>query len=150
MAVSLHLQEGDLFTTKLKDFKHIPGTHSAENIRKHYSDICTACGLNCEDLFKMTEDNASNMKKAFKVSIWDDAELEGGDEDHSDDEDEREEDYVMVDAEESDLAEGLGEGYRKPCSIHTLNLLVNDILKTIPAKYKSVVAKCKIAAAKQK
>ena len=55
----------------------------------------------------------------------------------------------MVDAEESDLAEGLGEGYRKPCSIHTLNLLVNDILKTIPAKYRSVVTKCKIAAAKQ-
>ena len=123
--------------------------HSAENIRKHYSDICAAWGLNPEDLFKTTADNASNMKKAFKVSIWDNAVVEEGHEDHSDDEDEIEEDYVMVDAEESDLAEGLGEGYRKPCSIHTLNLLVNDILKTIPAKYRSVVTKCKIAAAKQ-
>ena len=117
------------------DFKHVLGTHSADNIRKHYSDICAACGLNLEDLFKTTADNASNINKAFKVSICDDAEVEEGDEDHSDDEDEIEEDYVMVDAEESDLAEGLGEGYRKPCSIHTLNLLVHDILKTIPAKY---------------
>ena len=87
MAVSIHLQEGDLFTTKLMDFKHVPGTHSAENIRKHYSDICAAWGLNPEDLFKTTADNASNMKKAFRVSIWDDAVVEEGHEDRSDDED---------------------------------------------------------------
>ena len=70
MAFTLHLQNKHRSFLKVLDVRYIPSPHNAENIAKCYHSILGDYGLSPDDLFKVVSDNASNMKKAFKVSLW--------------------------------------------------------------------------------
>ena len=76
MAVSLHLQTDDGLETKVLDLAHIPSPHTGTNVKLKYDEILNKHGLDCSDTFKTVSDNASNMKKAFKVSLWDENDRE--------------------------------------------------------------------------
>ena len=43
----------------------------------------------------------------------------------------------------------LRDQYRLPCSIHTVQLLVKDIIAALPARHKIVLARAKVACRKQ-
>ena len=84
-------------------------------------------------------DNASNMTKAFKVSLWED----------DDDSAVEEEEYVgeelfenddhpmngdlVQDIANLDLQSLFQENYRQPCTIRTLQLNVKDCIKLLPS-----------------
>ena len=87
MAVSLHLQTDDGLETKVLDLAHIPSPHTGTNVKLKYDEILNKHGLHCSDTFKTVSDNASNMKKAFKVSLWDENDREEDDENHGENED---------------------------------------------------------------
>ena len=93
-------------------------------------------------------DNASNMKKAFKVCLWDEKDTEGDDR-VEEDENEEEDDADDVNDVEVDFEEVFQEQYRRPCNIHTLQLLVNDCIKLLPVRYQNILKKSKIVCAKQ-
>lgn len=152
MAVSLHYQTPNEFITKCMACNFIPSPHNAENIRKAYTKILSEYGMNVDDVFKAVGDSAANMKKAFGVSIFDaiadeDDVLDPFDHNESgvtfggveDDE------YGNVDV---DFREIFQDQYRRGCNIHQLQLLVKDMLKNLPQRYKNVIAKCKIACRK--
>jgi hypothetical protein len=70
MAVSLHHNTEHGLKTKVLDFVHIPSPHTAENISLVYDSVLAKHGMDRNDTFKVVCDNASNMKKAFKTSLW--------------------------------------------------------------------------------
>ena len=80
MAVSLHLQTDEGLEMKVLDLAHIPSPHTGTNINLQYDEIPKKHGLDCSDTYKTASDNASNMKKAFKVFLWDQSENEEEDE----------------------------------------------------------------------
>ena len=80
MALSLHLQTDEGLETKVLDLAHIPSPHTGTNINLQYDEILNKHGLDCSDTYKTASDNASNMKKAFKVFLWDQSENEEEDE----------------------------------------------------------------------
>ena len=148
MAVSLHLQRKREFQTKVMDVAHLPTPHNAANIRAKFGEVLSVYGMNEDDLFKVVSDNASTMKKAFAVKLWE--------EDENDDENdtsvpENEEigDQDEVQDMEVELGDVFEESLRLPCSIHTLQLLVKDIIAAMPPRYRNLLVKCKLAAKKQ-
>ena len=140
MAVSLHLQTNKHFETKVMDVAHIPTPHTAENIQKKFAEVVGQYGMNPEDLFKTVTDNASNMKKAFRVSLWEQEESN---------ENEETDEYDEVQDMDVAMNEVFEQHCRMPCSIHTLQLMVNDIIAAMPQRYKHVLGKCKSSAKKQ-
>ena len=56
------------------EFRRASKFSIATNIskRREYDAILARHGLDPSDTFKTVCDNASNMKKAFKVSMWED------------------------------------------------------------------------------
>ena len=79
--------------------------------------------MNPEDLFKTVTDNASNMKKAFRVSLWEQEESN---------ENEETDEYDEVQDMDVAMNEVFEQHCRMPCSIHTLQLMVNDIIAAMP------------------
>ena len=146
MAVSIHLQTTNGLDTKVLDLAHIPCPHTAENIKRKYEEILASHGLDASDTFKTVCDNASNMKKAFKVSIWEQDE----DEEflHASEGDEIDDDEEMQDID-VDLETVFQDQYRRPCTIHTLQLLVKDCLQELPSRYRNVLSKAKVVCRKQ-
>ena len=67
LSVTIHYQTDKSFESKVMDCKYI---HSAENIGKCYGEKIGQYGMNHEDFFWTMSDNATNMKKAFKVSSF--------------------------------------------------------------------------------
>ena len=147
MAVSLHLQTDDGLETKVLDLAHIPSPHTGTNVKLKYDEILNKHGLDCSDTFKTVSDNASNMKKAFKVSLWDENDREEDDEIHGENEDV--EDGDEVNDMEVNFHEVFQGQYRRPCTIHTLQLLVHDCLKLLPSRFVNILAKAKMVAKKQ-
>jgi hypothetical protein len=76
MAVSLHLQRKREFQTKVMDVAHLPTPHNAANIRAKFGEVLSVYGMNEDDLFKVVSDNASTMKKAFAVKLWEEDETD--------------------------------------------------------------------------
>ena len=148
MAVSIHLQSHRGLDTKVLDVAHIPSPHNSESIKTKYQEILAAHGLDPTDTFKVVSDNASNMKKAFKVCLWDEKDTEGDDR-VEEDENEEEDDADDVNDVEVDFEEVFQEQYRRRCNIHTLQLLVNDCIKLLPVRYQNILKKSKIVCAKQ-
>ena len=143
MAISLHCQTKSGLDTKVLDFVHIPSPHTGENIKLTFDKVLAEHGLAPTDIFKIVCDNASNMKKAFRVSIWETNE----DEDEENEDDIDDPDAVSdIDVHFDDLFQ---DQFRRPCSIHTIQLLVKDCLEAIPAKYKQVIEKAKAVCRKQ-
>ena len=91
------------------------------------------------------------MKKAFRVSLWDEDSEEQENEVETEEETYEEEvdDADDVEDIEVNFAEIFQEQYRRPCTIHTLQLLVKDCLKLLPAKFRNVLAKAKLVCKKQ-
>jgi hypothetical protein len=146
MAVSLHLQSCGGLITKVLDLAHIPSPHTGENIKCKYDEILAAHGLSPTDAFKTVCDNASNMKKAFRVSLWEQ------EEDIQPDDIPDEEPVDDAEAAEdiaADFVQVFNEQYRNPCTIHTLQLLVKDCLEALPLKYKNVLSKAKVVCRRQ-
>jgi len=110
-------------------------------------------GLNPDDLFKVVSDNASTMKKAFKVSLWEagdpaiqtDQEQQVQENEFEPNIDENEEFQDLI----VNFVEIFREQYRRPCNIHTLQLFVKDIISALPARHKQVLARAKVACRKQ-
>jgi hypothetical protein len=71
MAVSVHLHGDAGLDTKVLEMGHISPPHTAINIKRLYDQILAENGLDPVDTFKTVSDNAANMKKAFRVSLWD-------------------------------------------------------------------------------
>jgi hypothetical protein len=87
------------------------------------------------------------MKKAFKVSLWDQHENDEEDEHFVENEDVEDVDEMNdIAVEFNEVFQGQ---YRRPCTIHTLQLLVHDCLKQLPARFVNVLAKAKVVARKQ-
>ena len=83
--------------------------------------------MNPDDVFKVVCDNASNMKKAFKVSLWEEDDaiqtelievLQENEFEPAVHESEEFQDITV------DLLDIFREQYRLPCNIHTLQLFV--------------------------
>ena len=154
MAFTLHLQNKHRSFPKVLDVRYIPSPHNAENIAKCYHSILGDYGLSPDDLFKVVCDNASNMKKAFKVSLW---EADGNGDVETDilREADLDEFEIALDANEEfqdlifDFMQMFREQYRVPCTIHTLQLLVKDIIAALPVRHKQVLARAKVACKKQ-
>jgi len=87
------------------------------------------------------------MKKAFKASLWDENDREEDDEIHGENEDV--EDGDEVNDMEVNFHEVFQGQYRRPCTIHTLQLLVHDCLKLLPSSFVNILAKAKMVAKKQ-
>ena len=149
MAVSLHLQTKHSSQTKVMDVAHIPTPHTAANVRAKFGQILGSYGMNEDDLFKVVSDNASTMKKAFSVTLW---EADGDDSDENNaalPENEEIGDDEEVQDMEVEFGEVFQDGLRLPCSIHTLQLFVKDVIAAMPPRYRNVLGKCKVAAKKQ-
>ncbi|KAL5505555.1 hypothetical protein EMCRGX_G007007 [Ephydatia muelleri] len=153
MAVSIHLNTEEGLDTKVLDFVHIPHPHTAENISQMYEMILARHGLDVYDTFKTVCDTASNMKKAFDVSLW---EADDDDEQHEnnpelerleEEADPLDEDLVQ-DIEGIDYSTLFGEQYRQACCIHILQLFVKDCLQLLPDKYKKILRKAKVVCKK--
>eukprot|EP00731_Ephydatia_muelleri_P015271 Em0008g991a len=153
MAVSIHLNTEEGLDTKVLDFVHIPHPHTAENISQMYEMILARHGLDVNDTFKTVCDTASNMKKAFDVSLW---EADDDDEQHEnnpelerleEEADPLDEDLVQ-DIEGIDYSTLFGEQYRQACCIHILQLFVKDCLQLLPDKYKKILRKAKVVCKK--
>jgi hypothetical protein len=68
MAVSIHFQSSKGLQSKVLDLAHIPSPHTGKNIKR----ILNINGLHRTETFQTFCDNASSMKQAFRVSIWED------------------------------------------------------------------------------
>ena len=153
MAVTLHLQNRHRSFPKVLDVRYIPSPHNAANIATCYHSILGEYGLNPDDLFKVVSDNASTMKKAFKVSLWEaedpaiqtDQEQQVQENEFEPNIDENEEFQDLI----VNFVEIFREQYRRPCNIHTLQLFVKDIISALPARHKQVLARAKVACRKQ-
>ena len=121
MAVSIHLNTNTGLETKVLDLAHIPSPHTGANIKRKFDQILNHHGLDISDTYKVVSDNASNMKKAFQVSLWeDDAECTDADEPSDDeigDEDSMDDDLVQ-DVVDVDFQVIFKEHYRQPCTFH--------------------------------
>ena len=106
MAVSSHLQTNKHFETKVMDVAHIPTPHTAENIQKKFAEVVGQYGMNPEDLFKTVTDNASNMKKAFRVSLW-----------------EQEESHENEEIDEYDEVQDMDVAMKSPLSVMAIQIL---------------------------
>lgn len=150
MAVSLHYQTENRFITKVLDVAHAPAPHTAANIKKLFQDVLSQAGLTSDDIFKTVTDNAANMKKAMRSSFWVD---ENEDLDREGCEKEPDISQVVSDEQFDDMEVNVDEVFvdelRGPCSIHTLQLAVNDMLTALPNRYENVLRKCKAACKKQ-
>ena len=121
------------------DIVYIKSPHNAENIANSNGTVIGQYGLNTEDIFKTVCDNASNTKKAFKVSLWEEEKSNNAEDGlFKDDELEiavnSEEEYQEMNA---DYAAVFRETYRIPCTIHTLQLFVKDMLVALLESYKN-------------
>ena len=84
------------------------------------------------------------MKKAFKVFLWVQSKNEEDDEHVGENEDMEDDEihYIIVEFNEV--------FYRRPCMIHTLQLLVRDCLKQLPARFLNILAKANAGARNQR
>jgi hypothetical protein len=151
MAVTMHLQNKHQAVSKVMDVAYIPSPHTAANIAKCYNTIVGQFGLNPEDFFKTVCDNASNMKKAFRVSLWDNEDIEQPEQGQAC----GNELDLVVDPEEEfqdiaiDFKEVFREQYRVPCTIHTLQLFVKDVLAELPQRFQTILQRAKLVCRKQ-
>eukprot|EP00731_Ephydatia_muelleri_P005280 Em0002g1456a len=137
------IQKGNAWTFQAKDYM----------ANQMYEMILARHGLDVYDTFKTVCDTASNMKKAFDVSLW---EADDDDEQHEnnpelerleEEADPLDEDLVQ-DIEGIDYSTLFGEQYRQACCIHILQLFVKDCLQLLPDKYKKILRKAKVVCKK--
>ena len=103
-------------------------------------------GLNPDKLFKTVSDNASNMKKAFKVSHWnveDNIDSLKGDVSLNEAKIAVDENKEFQDIPVS-FIKVFREQYRASCNMNTLQLFTKDCIKAFPPKYHQVLQKAKV------
>lgn len=105
------------------------GRHTAENIAQMFDDICAEYNIQGK-VKKVVSDNASSMKKALDVSLPLLRDVSVGSDDEEGEDEEKGDDDVLD--REEDLDDVLAMcPQRVPCFAHTLQLAVQDGLKTI-------------------
>ncbi len=107
--------------------KHMKGRHTGDNIYMEYEAIVEEFGLQ-DKISKVVTDNASNMLKAFNITIFDDSKSDESDSDHSDDSDA---DFCNDDIDEDNIVFEIPDiPHRISCFAHTLQLTVKDGLQS--------------------
>lgn len=150
MAISIHLNSQQKFEIKCFDLAEIGAPHTAANIFKCFKGILEKYGLDVSDIFKVVCDNAANLKKAFRLNLWDfDDDNAEGQEDPEDEEELDDDLDAVGDVDTAEVAAVFTGEFRLPCFIHTLQLFVYDCIKALGARYKSVLSKAKVACKKQ-
>ena len=108
--------------------KQLFGSHNAENIFAEYEDVIDEFDIELE-VFKVVTDSASNMKKAFQVSLPEFA-LDSEEEDEDDGAADIEESLESSEISE-DIFDTVPE--RISCFAHTLQLSINNSINPLRA-----------------
>lgn len=109
-------------------FKHFPGSHTGDHIREAFEQELIERGIQLEQIGCVVADNASNMGKAFNMSMimeekW---HINAADPEISEEEEAGLEDCSTV---EPDLPTALNPCHRIRCAAHTLQLAVNGAIR---------------------
>ncbi|XP_041951513.1 uncharacterized protein LOC121711749 [Alosa sapidissima] len=107
----------------LLDCSRFTGKHCGERIALAFDSIVEEYGIGHKISYILT-DNASNMKRSFKVRMLEVEQPEGDSSDELDDE------TMWEDAEDSDP---WSTGERLSCFAHSLQLVINDGMKEVKA-----------------
>ena len=119
--------------------KRFKGRHSAENIRLEYEEAISAYEIS-EKIMTIVTDNASNMTRAFDLSLPGYVtEKEANKDDDSDVEDDSPDSSEENSSHEDPLTECLPTHSR--CYAHSLQLVVKDGLKDASQHLKNVISK---------
>ena len=103
--------------------------HTAANILSEFEEVVSRIGISLK-LYRVVTDNASNVRKAFSESLPGFMVEQGDDEDDDDDDDNEQ----TTESEDGDLddveLDEIQIPQRIPCFAHTLQLSINDGLKS--------------------
>ncbi|KAK0146146.1 hypothetical protein N1851_014558 [Merluccius polli] len=127
LGVTAHIacEDKDSYSLKsfLLDCRCFTGKHCGEQIASEFDEIVEEYGISNKISFILT-DNASNMKRAFKVRLPDSEQPES-DSDDLDDE--------MMSEDVEDFEQPWSSGERLSCFAHSLQLVVSDGMKEVKA-----------------
>ncbi|XP_050958759.1 zinc finger BED domain-containing protein 4-like [Labeo rohita] len=127
LGVTAHVACKDKDSYSLKSFlldcRRFTGKHCGERIASAFDNIVEEYGVGHKISYILT-DNASNMKRAFKVRMPEVEQPEGDSSDDLDDE------TMWEDAEH---VEPWSSGERLSCFAHSLQLVINDGMKEVKA-----------------
>ena len=144
MAVTVHypMPCGEL-ASQLLFFRELAPFHTANNIRMLFEDFMTQFELTA---FILVSDNASNMDKAFRTSLFmSEAEESSSSDSVSDEDEDGDGDNSNIEKQSNipQLNDVFNSSIR--CATHTLQLVVHDGIDGIKydARARSVLAKCK-------
>lgn len=127
LGVTAHVacKDNDSYSLKsfLLDCRRFTGKHCGERIASAFDEIVEEYGISNKISFILT-DNASNMKRAFKVRLPDSEHPESDNDDL---------DNEMMWEDMEDFEQPWSSGERLSCFAHSLQLVVNDGMKEVKA-----------------
>ncbi|XP_078026436.1 zinc finger BED domain-containing protein 4-like [Epinephelus lanceolatus] len=127
LGVTAHIacEDKDSYSLKsfLLDCRRFTGKHCGERIASEFDEIVEEYGISNKISFILT-DNASNMKRAFKVRLSDSEQPES-------DSDDLDDEMMWEDVE--DFEQPWSSGERLSCFAHSLQLVVSDGMKEVKA-----------------
>ncbi|XP_042143397.1 zinc finger BED domain-containing protein 4-like [Ixodes scapularis] len=110
-------------------FKHFPGNHTGDHIREAFEHELLERGIKLHQIGCVVCDNASNMSKAFNMSMIMEDKWCGSAAATDPDCEEDEASPEDCSAAELDLSRALSPCHRIRCAAHTLQLAVNGALR---------------------
>ena len=127
LGVTAHIACGDKDSYTLKSFlldcRRFTGKHCGERIAAEFDEIVEEYHISNKISFILT-DNASNMKRAFKLRLPDSEQPES-------DSDDLDDEMMWEDVE--DFEQPWSSGERLSCFAHSLQLVVSDGMKEVKA-----------------
>lgn len=108
------------------DGRHFTGKPCGERFASAFEEIVEEDGIRLKGSFIITDD-ASNMKRAFKVSIPQDSEHPASEGEDSDDE------MMWEDIDAFESASPCSSGERLSCFAHSPQLVINDGMRELKA-----------------
>ena len=129
----------DKLQTRVVAFRRFLGSHTGERIAGMFSKVICDFSVK-EKICSLVTDNASNMVKAFKVSVHD-PDMAGVTGQFDPDTDSIQRMGIQWENVQDDINFTLPE--RHACLAHTIQLVVNDGMKEAADRIKQVISKCK-------